>query len=109
MNVDDITKNFLTSIQNKVSTAIYSAWFKSLQIMDFENATATIYIDSDFKKKKILDNSDYSDLLESSLKEVTGKDYTFELITDFKVDDEISNNTNETINNTKVEETTKRN
>ena len=107
MNVDDITKKFLKSIQNKVSTAIYSAWFKSLQIMYFENATATIYIDSDFKKKKILNNSDYSDLLESSLKEVTGKDYTFELITDFKVEDEINNNINETINNTNVEEPTK--
>lgn len=81
MTVDEATIKFLSIMQSKVSTALYSAWFKSMQIMDLDNSTALLYVDSDFKKKKILDNQDYRNIIEEALKEVTGKDYDFELIT----------------------------
>ena len=82
MNVDEITTKFLSLMQSKVSTALYNAWFKNMQIMDLDSATALLYIDSDFKKKKILDNKDYTNIIEETLKEATGKDYSFELVTD---------------------------
>ena len=90
MNVDELTIQFLASIQSKVSTALYSAWFKNMQIMDFEGSTVTLYIDSDFKKKKILENNSYTDIIEKTLKEITHKDYSFELITDV-ISNEIEN------------------
>ena len=81
LTLDEATTLFLNRIESKVSTALYNAWFKNMQIMDLDT-TALIYIDSDFKKKKILDNQAYIDIIEETLKEVTGKDYSFELLTD---------------------------
>jgi len=92
MNVDEITIKFLASIQSKVSTALYNAWFKNMQIMDLDTATALLYIDSDFKKKKIIENDSYADIIEKTLKEVTGKDYTFELVTDFITNEMVNAN-----------------
>ena len=81
LSLDKATSLFLQSIQAKVSTALYNAWFKNMQILDLDT-TAILYIDSDFKKKKILDNQDYKNIIEETLKEVTGKNYDFELQTD---------------------------
>lgn len=63
LSLDKATSLFLQSIQAKVSTALYNAWFKNMQILDLDT-TAILYIDSDFKKKKILDNQDYKNIIE---------------------------------------------
>jgi chromosomal replication initiator protein len=104
MNVDELTTNFQATIQSKVSNALYNAWFKNLQILDIDQSTIVMYIDSDFKKKKILENSSYIDIIEKTLKDITKKDYNFELVTDFMINEEptppkIENNNNNFINN----------
>jgi chromosomal replication initiator protein len=104
MNVDELTTNFQATIQSKVSNALYNAWFKNLQILDIDQSTIVMYIDSDFKKKKILENSSYIDIIEKTLKDITKKDYNFELVTDFMINEEptppkIENNNNN-FNNT---------
>ena len=114
MNVDEITIKFLAAIQSKVSTALYHAWFKNLQIMDLDTATAILYIDSDFKKRKIVENDSYTDIIEQALKEVTGKDYNFELVTDFitneitnanhEVEEVLPTNTTEVLGNTEIDD-----
>ena len=96
MNVDELTIQFLASIQSKVSTAVYGVFFKNIHILDVDQSTVMLYIDSDFKKKKIIDNADYTNMIEQTLKEITGKDYTFEMVTDTI--------TNELINANQVEE-----
>ena len=101
MNVDELTIQFLASIQSKVSTAVYSAWYKNMQIMDVDQSTVLIYIDSDFKKKKILESDSYTDIIEQALKEVTKRDYSFEIVTD-TISNELSNANQEE----KVEEIT---
>ncbi|MCR5224425.1 MAG: chromosomal replication initiator protein DnaA [Bacilli bacterium] len=82
MNVDELTTQFLSTLQAKVSNALYNAWFKNLQILYTEQSTVVMYIDSDFKKKKILENNSYIEIIEDTLKDVTNKDYSFELVTD---------------------------
>ena len=106
MNVDELTTNFQATIQSKVSNALYNAWFKNLQILDIDQSTIVMYIDSDFKKKKILENSSYIDIIEKTLKDITKKDYNFELVTDFMINEEPTppkiennNNNNNFINN----------
>ena len=101
MNVDELTIQFLASIQSKVSTAVYSAWYKNMQIMDVDQSTVLIYIDSDFKKKKILESDSYTDIIEQALKEITKRDYSFEIVTD-TISNELSNANQEE----KVEEIT---
>ena len=96
MNVDELTTQFLASIQSKVSTAVYGVFFKNIHILDVDQSTVMLYIDSDFKKKKIIDNADYTNIIEQTLKEITGKDYTFEMVTDTI--------TNELVNANQVEE-----
>ena len=80
LSLDEATNLFLHNIESKVSTALYNAWFKNLQILDLDSS-ALLYIDSDFKKKMILDNQNYKNIIEEALKDVTGKDYDFELQT----------------------------
>jgi chromosomal replication initiator protein len=107
MNVDELTTKFLAALQAKVSNALYNAWFKNLQILYTEQSTIVMYIDSDFKKKKILENNSYIDIIESTLKDVTDKDYSFELVTDMisnelinaNQDVEVSNISSPIINN----------
>ena len=98
MNVDELTTNFLTSIQSKVSSAIYSTWFKDIQVLDTDNPI-TLYINSDRKRQHILNCPDYIDLIEQCLKDITNKDYSFELVTDFNINDEDENETTPIINN----------
>ena len=82
MDVEEITTKLKDSIKNKVASVSFDTWFKSIEVLDIEQNTVTMYIDSDFKKNYIIKNDKYIKLLEDILKEITNKDYTFELITD---------------------------
>lgn len=82
MDVEEITTKLKDKIKNKVASVSFDTWFKSIEVLDIEQNTVTMYIDSDFKKNYIIKNDKYIKLLEDILKEITNKDYTFELITD---------------------------
>ena len=82
MNVEELTTKFLSNIEQKLTSVSYNAYFKNMQIMDIDLNTILIYTDTDFKKKRILETQLYVDLIENTLKELTNKDYSFELVTD---------------------------
>ena len=88
MSVEELTTKFLASIQSKVSNALYNTWFKNMQIMDIEQNEIIINIDSEMKKNTILKNNNYLEIIEKTLKELTNKDYSFELITDYSSKDD---------------------
>ena len=99
MNVEELTTKFLSNIEPKLTSVSYNAYFKNMQIMDIDMNTILIYIDTDFKKKRILETQVYVDLIENTLKELTNKDYSFELVTDkitIDNDDEYINKDNKT-------------
>lgn len=85
MDVDTIWTNFLNQIKSKITSLSYSTWFDNTSLVSLENACATILVPSGVHQKHLTDT--YSDIIKSTLNEITGTNFDLE----FKVVDENDN------------------
>lgn len=81
MNNNELWARILSRIESSVSTMIYNIYFRDTILLNIENNnTFKIQVKNEFIKNHLLNHFD--DLISDSIKEVTKKDYLYELVTD---------------------------
>lgn len=81
MKTEEIWQKILNYFSSKLTNISFNTWFKDTKLISIDNNEFKIYITSEFKKNFI--ETKYSDLIDEGIKEVTGKDYTFSLVTEY--------------------------
>lgn len=81
MKTEEIWQKILNYFSSKLTNISFNTWFKDTKLISIDNNEFKIYITSEFKKNFI--ETKYSDLIDEGIKEVTGKDYTFALVTEY--------------------------
>lgn len=79
MKNDDFWDNFLDVISSKLNSISFNTWFKEAKLVSMSNNNIVIDVGSTYKKEYI--GKFYEDLLEEVIETITGKNYSFELIT----------------------------
>ena len=80
MNNNELWAQILSRIESSVSTMIYNIYFKDTTLLDIDNNnTLKIQVKNEFIKNHLLNHFD--DLINEKIKEVTKKDYLYELVT----------------------------
>ena len=87
MKTEEIWQKILNYFSSKLTNISFNTWFKDTKLLSIDNNEFKIYITSEFKKNFI--ETKYSDLIDEGIKEVTGKDYTFVLVTESNDDKKI--------------------
>lgn len=77
--LQDIWKNTLEDIRNKINLPTYKAWFENITPVSFKKNCITVSVGSSFAKEWL--ESRYLNLLSESLKKVTNNSYTIKIIT----------------------------
>ena len=81
MNNNELWAQILSRIESSVSTMIYNIYFRDTTLLNIDNNnTLKIQVKNEFIKNHLLNHFD--DLISDSIKEVTHKDYLYELVTD---------------------------
>ena len=79
MNNNELWAQILSRIESSVSTMIYNIYFKDTTLVDIDNNnTFKIQVKNEFMKNHLLNHFD--DLISEKIKEVTKKDYLYELV-----------------------------
>ena len=80
MNNNELWAQILSRIESSVSTMIYNIYFKDTTLLNIDNNnTLIIQVKSDFIKNHLQNHFD--DLISEKIKEITRKDYLYELVT----------------------------
>jgi chromosomal replication initiator protein len=77
--LQDIWKNTLEDIKNKINLPTYKAWFEHITPVSFKKNCVTVSVGSSFAKEWL--ESRYLNLLSESLKKVTNNSYKIKIIT----------------------------
>lgn len=77
--LQDIWKNTLEDIKNKINLPTYKAWFEHITPVSFKKNCITVSVGSSFAKEWL--ESRYLNLLSESLKNVTNNSYKIKIIT----------------------------
>lgn len=79
MDNEEFWTNFLEILNSKLNSISFNTWFKEAKLVSISNTNIVIDVGSTYKKDYI--GKFYEDLLEEVVEQVTGKSYTFDLIT----------------------------
>ena len=86
MKNEEFWDNFLDVLSSKLNTISFNTWFKDAKLISMSSTNIVIDVGSTYKKEYI--GKFYEDLLEEVIEHVTGKNYTFELITPDEIREE---------------------
>ena len=86
MKNEEFWDNFLDVLSSKLNTISFNTWFKDAKLISMSSNNIVIDVGSTYKKEYI--GKFYEDLLEEVIEHVTGKNYTFELITPDEIREE---------------------
>ena len=70
--------DFLDTISNKLNTISFNTWFADAKLIDIKNNNYTILMVNNYKKSYVTNY--YSELIEETLNELTGKNCTFDIL-----------------------------
>lgn len=84
MKTHDLFKEFLTKISNEVSPIVYSTWFNDLKLINMDDKEIVIQVPLAVHKQILKTN--YFDLIDEIMFNLTNKNYEFNFVTN----DEIS-------------------
>lgn len=73
MDVSILWKNFLSDIEENISTLSYTTWFSNTELVSLQNNEAVILVPAPVHKKHLIDN--YNDMIEEKLLELTGSSF----------------------------------
>ena len=89
-NLNNIWNEFLSKIQEKLQPSSFDIWFKDTKLIELNNNTAKVLVQSVIYKKTILRN--YNQLVEEIFTEITGTNFKFEYVTESEIENNISLN-----------------
>jgi chromosomal replication initiator protein len=89
-NLNNIWNEFLNKIQEKLQPVSFDIWFKDTKLIELNNNTAKVLVQSVIYKKTILRN--YNQLVEEIFTEITGTNFKFEYVTESEIENNISLN-----------------
>ena len=75
MNLDNMWKNFLEKIKNKINDIAYETWFSETKLVDLDEQKATVLVPYHIHKKNLTEN--YNDIITETFLEVTGTTFSF--------------------------------
>ena len=79
MNNNELWAQILSRIESSVSSMIYNVYFKDTSLVDIDNNnTLKIQVKNEFIKNHLLNHFD--DLISEKIKEVSNKEYLYELV-----------------------------
>lgn len=77
-SMDELWNGILEYIKSKINETVYKVWFEDIKMLDFNNGTAQIVFQSNFKKKTV--HHEYDSLLHEAFKAVIGFDCEIEYL-----------------------------
>ena len=89
-NLNHIWNEFLSKIQEKLQPSSFDIWFKDTKLIELNDNTAKVLVQSVIYKKTILRN--YNQLVEEIFTEITGSNFKFEYVTESELESNISIN-----------------
>ena len=98
METQEIFKRFLEDVQKAVSPSTYSVWFNDLSLVSMDDKEVTIKVPLQLHKQIL--RQTYIDLFEENFFSLTGKNYTFNFITEEEIEEK-----NDIVNIIKEEKT----
>ena len=80
MNVENLWKDFLSTIKEQISSLAYTTWFENAYIHSVENKTITISTPTHIHKKQLKEK--YNELIEKTFNDITGTIFIVEYATE---------------------------
>lgn len=80
MNVENLWKDFLSTIKEQISSLAYTTWFENAYIYSVENKTITISTPTHIHKKQLKEK--YNELIEKTFNDITGTIFIVEYATE---------------------------
>ena len=87
-NLNNIWNEFLNKIQEKLQPVSFDIWFKDTKLIELNNNTAKVLVQSEIYKKEMMRN--YNQLIEEVFTEITGTNFKFEYVTENEITNNIS-------------------
>ena len=78
MNLDILWNNFLLKIKEHVSALSYETWFQDTKLVSSRDNIAVVIVPMELHKKHLMEN--YQEIMENTLKEVNGSNFTFKFV-----------------------------
>ena len=85
METQEIFKHFLEDVQKVVSPSTYSVWFNDLSLVSMNDKEVTIKVPLQLHKQIL--RQTYIDLFEENFFSLTGKNFTFNFITEEEIEE----------------------
>ena len=86
MNLDMLWNNFLKKIKEYVSALSYETWFQDTKLVSIRDNCAIVIVPMELHKKHLMEN--YQEIMENTLKEVNGSNFTFKFVVEEEWEDE---------------------
>ena len=86
MNLDMLWNNFLKKIKEYVSALSYETWFQDTKLISIRDNCAIVIVPMELHKKHLMEN--YQEIMENTLKEVNGSNFTFKFVVEEEWEDE---------------------
>ena len=86
MNLDMLWNNFLKKIKEYVSALSYETWFQDTKLVSIRDNCAIVTVPMELHKKHLMEN--YQEIMENTLKEVNGSNFTFKFVVEEEWEDE---------------------
>ena len=86
MNLDMLWNNFLKKIKEYVSALSYETWFQDTKLVSICDNCAIVIVPMELHKKHLMEN--YQEIMENTLKEVNGSNFTFKFVVEEEWEDE---------------------
>lgn len=77
---DELWKNFLDIISNRIATVSFNTWFKDTSLVDIKDGKLIIKVPMTFHKQFL--NNNYYELIEEIINNITGTNYDLEFVVD---------------------------
>lgn len=78
--------NFLKKIKEYVSALSYETWFQDTKLVSIRDNCAIVIVPMELHKKHLMEN--YQEIMENTLKEVNGSNFTFKFVVEEEWEDE---------------------
>lgn len=89
MNLDMLWNNFLKKIKEYVSALSYETWFQDTKLVSIRDNCAIVIVPMELHKKHLMEN--YQEIMETTLQEVSGSNFTFKFLVEEEWEEEENN------------------
>ena len=103
MDNQSIWSKVLEKLNSELDSLAYQTWFMDTTLYKIEDGIFIITVPYEIHKKNIINN--YKDLLDNTIKEVTGNNYNIELVLQDEIEEEKESIVDVNENNGNTEET----